>query len=493
MIKCFWFWKLLKQLFIISLISCFGFCLNYSDSWYIQQVWIDSVPSYYNNDYDLSFLKWGGLLTQFIYQGKWLLAFNNYAYFWWSPNWQPYFYDSLHAQNQDQSFQWFFNQYYLCDYFSWNTNQVPIGCVSYPMTWDYKEMFSSFFSRVNQWDYVFYEYEPMDFGSTYYDNTVQVCWSSQEVNKSLCFRQHSCYNGRGCSAYNYWSLIDSQWIAWLRGYLSIPNSWLGYAPWNCLYNGWSCSSDWIWSDNTWPVAVDDNVSILSWSYVYKTCTNESVLLKLYDLWYSVDLCAWGVDSWDNWWTWALVLSLNAQPWYWKTLEEIYNYTAVSWQSYISWFNYFNNYYQNSSVVSQDFWSNYPFVLRNWYSYYYQYWWNMLWFENVYNYCSLLNNTDNFTLQNQYTWTYFAWVCLSLNSSNINNPYNVWSWVAVWVSWDWIRTWNVENYTDAVVFIQDFFNMLKSNFPTKYDIWVGFLPVYIITFMLALMLFRFLRH
>ena len=139
MIKWHLFWKSLKQLFFSSLISCFILLGSSVNSYNIQQVWLDSSPSWGDPNYQLTFLKWWGLMTSFVWYSKGVTAIYDNVLFWRTPNWLPYLYYNSYVWSK----QWFFNWYSVCDPLTWLDSVPMSNCVDYTI-WEDTDIFVSF-------------------------------------------------------------------------------------------------------------------------------------------------------------------------------------------------------------------------------------------------------------------------------------------------------------------------------------------------------------
>lgn len=477
MIKWAWYWKLLKQWFFTLLISCFIFLGNSFASAKVQLIWLDPSPSQYDSNYNLTFLKGWWLITSYLWQSKWFIAFDNTSFFWWTPNWKPYFYDT-------DSIQWFFGEYWSCDPITW-LNYTPTNCSSVPIEWDYVDLFKWFFNKVFAWDFVYYSFTPYYYyssanGSSRW-NFINVCFSSSEIWKSLCFRRWYCYSSSShwCNE-NYWSLVDSQNYTGLT-FGNFPRSSIWLAPWAVGY-WWDYSSDWDWSSNS---NID---STITWDYVFKECTVWAA--KSYaenNLWLNPYVCYW----WRNIdFTWISVLN----PWQWSSVFDIYN-ASKDWKNFSDWFFYRKWIFDNRYVYNQSFWSWKEYIY-DYFTLLNQYW---LWLSarQVQDYCRIIVN--NMSLTWKRTW--IAWRCPSPFDWL---PWWSWWWGGWWwgswgddSNWEvplWVNRWSWQENKDTKTFIQDFFNKANSNIPTDFsDIWWWFLPTYIITFLCAVLLFKFLKH
>lgn len=217
-----WLW-----IAIISLI-------NFWNTGKIQTIWLDPSPSIYNTNYNLTFLKWWWVLTNFLWQGKSITAFSGDCFFRRTNNWEPYFYCNNWSYNK----QWFFGEYRSCDEITWY-NSTPTNCTSQQITGDYKNLFKWFFKNVVNWDLMYYDllYPYYNSRNWWHDEwyRIQMCWSSNNIWKSICFRANYTYTSQWWWTTRYWTLINSQNLSWLTYWL-INNSRIWYAPWQNWYD-----------------------------------------------------------------------------------------------------------------------------------------------------------------------------------------------------------------------------------------------------------------
>lgn len=497
MIKCDWFWKLLKQWFFTLLISCFILlggssvsAASYDSSFqFVWDVWLDSYYSSINSNFTYSMLKWWGLLSSYIWISKAVLALDKSRIFWRSPNWYPYAYLKSNVWAGD--IEWFFDRYYVCELMTWtDLNNCTPNMIDYSWSTSEfdKQVFVSFFNTVNQWEKFFVSNQDYKYiWSTwdYWYNFIRVCWNSEEIWNTFCFMGWRCYWWHSiCNT--FWSLVNSEHLKeqfqnWLDYWL-LAQSWIWKAPWQLWYND---SYQWNWGQ--WSVQIWQWTITITWDYVFNTCTNWDIISSLEEEWYNKYMCYWWINTWTNYETWV---NYNPIPLSWLSLHYILSHDT-EFASYDSWFTYFYNLQQRTiwwSDVYLNKWTNYPAVYKTYFDLFFEYWGNwFLWNINDLNqYCWMVDSVD----YNQvYNWNYFRNKCSSIISSNYNWGNYAWSGqYSAGVNWGS----DVKPQTSAVEFIQDFFNKLNEVLPTDYsDIWFWALPVYIITFMIALIFFRFL--
>lgn len=481
MIKWDWFWKLLKLSFFTLLISCFGLL----GGWFVNWIWAFTTistswsASAVNSNYNISFFRKWWLFTQYLWQARSVIALDNNVLFWWAPNWFPYFYSS-HAWYWFIT-QWFFQDYYLCDSLSW---YILSWCVYWwDLTWDYtKDFLKDFFSTVVDWDLVYYDFQSSASSTpTLLRDYLKICRSSSQYNKSLCFFWWYEVNWREVSP-----LIDSQNYQNLT-FSSIPYNSIWYAPWQAGY-WWewewvnSGSSDYSWSN------------VITWDYVYSTCTNWYVKQRMQLLGMSPYLCYWWL-TWFDILTWSSLLTTPLNPWEWETVFSIFNQTN-DWKNFGDWFVYWNTLYNNRYTMDISLFNSKPTVLYWYFNLFNQYWAEYS-YTDVQEYCRLLvnwlddNASYNWKLKSLCGWVWWGgWWWWGWYDPTIDSEWNI----VIWVNWDWVWSWDWKVQSNAVSFIQDFFNELKSVVNTDYQVfWDWYLPYYIITFMLAIIFFRFLSH
>lgn len=494
MIKCDWYWKLLKLSFFGLLISFFTLFVGSSVSALgaTTTIWIVSSPSAVDSNYDITFLKWWWLLTSYLWVSKWILALRNNVLFWWTPNWLPYWY--LHWDTNWRTDQWFFDWYYSCDELTgawWPNNCTLWDNINLSGdNWTTIEIFKSFFSKVYADDYVYYDYYDHRYigaTSNWVSNYLKLCFSSHEIWKTLCFFGWYCWWVDRCPD---WRFTSSQNYEDLK-FSNIPYWSIWYAPWQNWY-GWQFEgSQWWWWywDVSW---------LLTGSVFQQECTVWYAKNYAENLWLSNFLCYWWLPIDSNW------LALPV-AWTGASVFDIFN-ASNDWKNFQTWFQYWQNIYTNRLVYDSSVWSWTPAPLYSYFNFVSQYWPTFS-SREIQDYCRIiLNNMDLSSSWHGISswcpkvyWNWYApwwgwggswdddtWTWVQDNNSNNN--------INISVNWDWVwnHSWNDVKTPSA--YIQDFFNKAREVIPTNFsDIWGWFLPTYIITFLCAIILFRFLRH
>ena len=499
MIKCDWYWRLLKLLFFGLLISFFTLFVGSSvKAGAFGVVWFDKTPSVINSQFKLWFLKWGWVITDYLATNKSILALDSDKIFWRTPDWRPYFYSP--------SSQWFFTKVFSCPEIiaTWDSFQLDFpSCSWIPMSWlDYWPMFKNFFSHVVIWDYTYYDYYHLVWWNTcsYWYHTHIVCFSSHELETTLCFAVWSCYNwcqwwSNSCRSFCNWTICD-WWVYESQDYQSlnfgnIPYWSIWSAPWQNWYM-W----DYEWSQGDWSYWNID--WFITGSVFQQECTVWYAKNYAENLWLSSYLCYWWLPLDSDWLAVAVA-------WTGANVFEIFN-ASNDWKNFQSWFQYRNNIFVNRYVYNQSVWSWTPAPLYSYFNFVSQYWPTFT-SKEIQDYCRIIiNNMDlNSSWHGTSSWCpqlYWWWGGWS-SSDNSYREDDTWTWVIGWsttnnlnisVNWDWVWTHSWNEVKTPSAYIQDFFNKAREVIPTNFsDIWGWFLPTYIITFLLAIILFRFLRH
>lgn len=516
--------KYLLWLWIVFL----GF-LWFSDA-KVQDVWLLKYPSEVNQNFSIWFIKWGGVITDFLWTNKEVVWLDTDRFFWWATNWMPYVY--LKSSNRAPLVQWFYDRFYSCDALT-TIDTLPTNCQLWWMidySWDLssvKEIFKNFFSNVVADDLVYYKYFNNQYiWSTYdyWNNWLDICWSSESIWKSLCFR------GGWCTSSNTspcgWSFVNSQNLSDLS-FWNISLNWLWKAPWQV----------WYWNNNFNPWEIED----VTWD-IYEVPTDIDRYIEYYEskYWWDENVCyVWTDDLtgayWKPWlsfqyWSGATMFSLyHLMYWtFWQTpVKNVWHFLNCWLLNYNQWWDtisdersYLCNYIWPSewSVLTYDVTVN-PFknnraaiyfLIDNLYNHQYRIDTSFPMFESSMGdefafYCAAKLNYENYK-----NWT--------LDFSELEdqvdpilkdiiwdwNNRNLWSqyWFSVpnmsWndnIWWNLIQTWSwiPDDLNPSWLFKQfyDRINSLLQNFSPRVAFW--FIPLWILYPMLFLILFRILRH
>ena len=462
MIKCISFSKLLKLFFSIWLISFLGLLgvsfADFNSSWYYYYWNTESYINQWNNIYKFylnwnfsSSLNWNNINAFYWETERWI-----YAYAW--VLWDLYFLSSRYSPYSSDWYpdidivqkQWYINNWCVVPVSS-RGDSLHSNC-SYQYSLDYIKSHFNWFSG-----FAFSILGTVSPSWSYWYEPLQLCFSDW-IN-DYCV---ACWN-ETCPS----SLSGSLWVE----NITIPS----LRNWLMIWN-----SPFLFSPMQGPIESQPSNN-LTWDYVYSTVSYWEIWDYVENkLWYSKYLCYWWIDNFN-----ISSGGVSPIPWTWKNIDEI----QLNWHNVYNWTDFFT--YRKWLYWQDYLWSSYPYVYKTWFDFYYQYWWANFEFNDVFSYCKtkyiLQLNRDTV-----YNWNNYKGIIDNIIREK--RFWLSWLWDIVWVNRNWI--WNNDwIWTDknAVVYIQDFFNLLKENFPTKYDLWLWLLPAYIITFMLAIILFRFISH
>lgn len=467
------FWKSLKQLFIISLISCFTFWLGcFASSWYVFK-FNTTYPGPFDSNYDINvFWKWIPLTSSLWYSKK-MLFITNGRYMFWQENQLPYVYSN--------GIYWQINFYKVCPSLWWTWNPFwTSSCSSYPCSVSYwqnncsqtnisdaeetKNIIWTFFNTLNQSSDYYYIH--------YVNNLTMFCFYSSSLDKIMCFFQPSSSNWT-----NYWANFD-----WISSSL--------------LFNPPSYSPSW-WENSWWWNLNNDIIYTYSWLLL----TNSWIYQGLLNMWYYQWLCYWDYNSWSlvdtsewfsqffDWWD-----CQDSDSYCWMTLLDLFNSSSSSvWYSKESWFkNYYNlmkmSYEKNDlsnwnwrykslwkimfKVYNTDFTSDW--INLNWYT-------SMsLHADDYFTFCKMTLDIKDWTFNWWDTWD--KWWDYSLNDNTSENIINnreiqkntyefILSWANSSYSWESNMLW----------LFNDMFQRFKGAFKVDSSLsniqWI--LPTYII--------------
>lgn len=437
-------------------------------------VW-DYITSSVDSSYSVNILpKWRLLSNQF-WLSKSIFMLNRDNFFFWWTWWIPYF--SLKTRSWTP-FQWFVTSYSFCD--SFDSSGFLNNCVSHSISSGSSSLFGRFLSSVSRFDYYLYDFYP--WGNWVFAH-FDVCISSFDFWKSLCFRPYSSKS----------SFTSSLWLSNIQ--------WIDDIPYDILWD-----SPWInyWSNNSNSSSSIIN-SQITWDYSYYDCTWNDIFIALWTEWYNKNICYWWLDNFD---LYDSSINYNPIPWQWLSISQIWAWDwSRAWDTFSDWFVFWNWLYKDSTNNYNAMWESYPAVYRTYFQLYNTYKWSVLDPRTVLEYCQAVNTFTGASLNNS-AWWYFKKSCEKVVQEKQTGVWQYrldWTiyswWVYTWdtpvsVNWSWVWTMSwLNEQKDWLNFIQDFFNLAKSKIDTVYTdgyaLWI--LPNYIVVFLLAIILFRFLSH
>jgi hypothetical protein len=497
MIKCFWYWKLLKQLFIISLISCSIFLVDSSvNAWYSRQIWVYWFQPY-DESVNVNVLTKGTLNSELIWEVKRLFWFNEWNYFKWdysSDLWwvSMYAVNQIFGSNGYHLNQGFVNDYLICNKtitwvsLDWSiSSNYYTGCTKYTISSWNLQTIKNFTSSIRSTDYYWF-----DFDSSTACTQAVICFSSEEYWKSLCFWNSikwtdSFYNN--CYPYffiNYWA----------------------YNWWNTVYSksywtGWG-SADSEYSSPSVDIApIPEVISTWNTEVVYYSDNNQVYYDFFECLWFTSDICYSNFSLNDIVDSNTTYFDLFPSGYIsWATVFDLYNSWNYNFNPFYSWFNYYKNRYFS---VESDKSNDAVLFLYSWDSKWNYYLFNKL--DNSYYISSYqFNPQDYFIYCNMVVnWFNPDWLFTWKTSESFNNVFlssDVRSDNSICSNWQFhfYLSWSNMSFswTEDMFWV---FNSLYSQFKNAFYVdssltWtVWFLPRYIILgFFLFLLLYIFKR-
>ena len=461
--KCVWFWKLLKQLFIISLISCFGF-------------WVSSfVSADYSAQNGVYLSAWGGENTvvskgNFLnnmggYTSKAIWDSNLWYIFWYRQGnfTLPYMYVATYSRNWGSYCRWasLKTEYYLCDNFTWVITANPQNCTLYSITWNY-EIFTNYLNQVTNNDYWYVQYY---WSSQYcYSDPLWVCMSTQSTS-SICFRYRDTAWTDPLNLHN----TDTNFTTLTR--------YMVMSPWG--------SNAWGWNNNWWTIwyLPDTNRGVYdaygeNWYYLRNCYSDFSLNNFATSTWWIQQFTETELEDWE-YYTWASVIDL-------------YNYYS-GWKTFSDWFSYWYMQYRNS--ISMDSPVNYVWKSKWLWSIAYKFYlaWRStdnLGFTQYYNYCSYFiqvhddaEEIGDIVWDNPYDWNPIP-SDVSNYINNNNNQYNTWVL--------WSLSWKDLSFDPS-----SFYDTLTTKFndllSSPWSWYLGIIPPYILMILMALIFIRIIQH
>ena len=495
MIKCIWFWKLLKQFFIISLISCFILLVGssvkartYYPTWtgandYLswlafQPVWDREYLMNYGLlvdedwDFDTFYNSWYSQLVMYYppYSGGYTDWWRWTHIYGWI-DWKLYYY-----WDYDWPYNWPFVRQWFIKNFMHTTKDLLLDVNNWPYArWENNLTADEFYSQSHNFSNIY---------TMSTNGSVNALVSN--MFRTFCLEESNWVDVYCWSCSATWTIYDcnsqvenslNYTINDFDDVFDIPYDFspFGSPTWNGSWMYWTWTS--------WPTTWNYNVW-LTGDYTYYNCTYGVIIDYAENMWMSKNLCYGWLDNFD---LYNSESTYNPVPWTWKTLWQITTYLHSTWSTPNEWFDFWNG--LRGGYTSM--WESYPAVNKTWFDLYYQYNWNSFDFPTVYEYCTLRVSDVDFE-NTVYRWQYFWKTCDYIKRNYWDNVYTSWN-VIIWINWQWVWDLSWQKVSEPIGYIQDFFNLLKENFPTRSDSWPGALPIYIITFLCAIILFRFISH
>lgn len=439
--------------------------------------------------------KWQ-LMTQRFWQTRRMLAISstdNLKLFFFFSLWQkPYMMIENGAWIWTK--QWYLPFYYICDWFSGDTFEQT-NCVKHTVWDDFATIMWWFFQSITQYDKWGYDY--WSWRCHYTDIWYfSIAFNSAQYWKSVVFSIWRNSDVAGCACSETCTPLVNSLDIMYSDFTILPENALNTPPWFTPVWSWWSNND---IDLNWSIEFNIDYSV-TWDYVYSDCTWNDLFIALESEWYNKYMCYWWLDNFSDY---DSSLTYSPIPWSGLTLQQIWWWSwSRAWDTFSEWFTFWNWLYIDDGNDYNAMWESYPAVFRTYFQLYNTYKWDVLDPRTVLEYCNIKLVFTGDTLNQKVDW-YFKPACQTIVNekqtwvwqSRVDWTLYSWWWVVVGVNWNWV--WNIswsKLQWEWMTFIQDFFNLTKSklitNFPNWYD-WV--LPSYIVVFLLAIILFRFLQH
>jgi len=488
MIKCFSFWKSLKQLFIILLISCFTLLVGSSvNAWeYFTFSWNQLNRLIYQPVWDIEYFQNVGfkLMNYWELQSNYS-SWDSYDLLYFPQNWQAYQYWNVY-------YGWVDNKlYYYWDY--WTSNRYKTQWFIQNFCKTTKELLFD----VNNWPYRVCDYNlPADtFYSESHDFTNIYSMSSvgstnayvTSTFRTFCLEESNwvdvyCWS---CWMYdnqnqNWGSYPCDSWLTWslnfdidVSDFSSVANIPWSFSPWG--WSGWSGSLNFN-PDLTW------NLVISSWY------TNSDMVKGFECVGLQPSLCYWWFSIDNIFQPWEKFEDFTGyKAGQGATIFEIYNLYSWSFSSLNQFLTTVLNRYQNWQINS--FITEPKALIMLWAQM------NTAWFKTSYiaSYCNLLLNENN---NNLYTWNSVD----DLRVQSCLRSQKIWDSLKDWFQDIWFQTsswwifswWDVD--FDPDTFFSNIMDTIDKNLNQNLSWWfVGILPWYIVLIFLALVFIRLITH
>ena len=506
MIKCIWYLKSLKQLFIIWLISCFILlgnsfvsaytCSNDWNSCYDLEFWQVysnfSWEKYIWNVVDRNFnFSSNVFLYNWYYQST---TFRRFWALWWETDWLHF---TRQNYNATSKINWVLQWFFICSAMPENNSLLKNNnsCEFYTNFVDLK----NYISNANR--YLYY----CNVNTT--SNTCNICIYNNWWWDFVCVDYWSYY-----TSLTWWFLTEEEiWSRAIRNpfwssSLPIPSTWN-----NQVWNWWEL--DWVNYTviDTWDIVYyfENNPYYRFDKWVCYVWTND--FNTLYLSWSTLWL--FRANSW-----WTIFDLFSSQFWNTFTINQVWTFINARNLNYFTWFKWwnrdennvpmFNAYYSINSWFYQDFSDDLivPFIW-NPIAFYFMWYVSSLYWEystpwqaiSTYCYYKLWLDKDSWSMNITDDSDSSYWN----NANDFINQRNKFYWLSSWSmniqsqSWSWTIldyfTWWEDNY-DFNTFFSSSFNKFKNKISLNLsDLGAWFLPTWIIMFLIAIIFFRFLSH
>lgn len=478
MIKCFWFLKSLKQLFIILLISFFGLLgssfVNGAYEWAFYNVdssypvWWDTTFSFRPISSSTTILEWWWMTEAkpliYNYNKIWTKNYTT-LYFWWLDS---VLYSCENPSNSSTDK----NCFVVNNFCRYNGTEFTADAFwNLCRNWTIVSSGSVYNDSSLKWEMTQIAFLTYNTSFSQSSNSNVMCFVYGRLNFSLCYKNSTV-------SPNYYAISTS--IAWTSlNPVEFNKDIIWTSPWV-----WSSSNQWgqVFTPWTW--------SRLEWRLVINSWYTNSDMIRWYEcVGLQPALCYWWFDI-DN------IFDPSEQyedfTWYragqGATIFEIYNLYSWSFTSLKQFLDTVLTRYQNWQINS--FKTEPKALLMLWAQM------NTAWFKTSYiaSYCNLLLNENN---DNIYTWN-------SVDDLRVRaclRSQEIWDSLSEWVDDIWFQTttWWIFSWEDVDfdpdTFFSNIMNKIETSLNQDFTSWtaVWLIPWYIIVVLLWIVFIRLITH
>lgn len=411
---------------------------------------VHSVGSLSGSPYQVWVLSKWNVQTIYWDSSRYVFAPINWLVFFWDSDSNPRLIAPNFFDCRNKSM---YVYYYECDEIT--TNSIT-NCTKKSIDKNYLSQFMG--TIQSNTDNFAYEYIATE-NSNY---TFNLCFSSHSVWKSVCFK-YTANNGANQWCY-VWS--DMTWDKLEYTYSSLPDSLIWRSP-ASPYN-----------------SLDDS----NYDIIDSTLTNYQVLVGCEKVWLEYNYCKWWYDAsvlFPNSWFPSL-------SWYvrWQWVDIITMYNMYSW-TYNTPSKFMQAISKGYNIHDFDWFRWKPLAL---YMFAVQYFPNkddlQFSFIDIYNYCQLFNDVDNWLENNVYTSDNLQ-VCK--NQARIDKSNKFWDWYtsdwsgALSIFWEW--TW----FSSPDEFFWKIYSFFNTNLIYDWESYPWVLPPVIYFFMIAIIFIRIISR
>lgn len=339
-----------------------------------------------------------------------------------------------------------------------------------------------------------------------------MCFQYESLDKSICIYSDNTtevlYNSLWLTNNPYITDMDSTFLSLLT---------------NSPFTQW-------WSQN---IPIPSSTWLDSYVYI-EIWTWDIIDYFEKEKWYNPVMCfVWTTDLTSNYedrvvyheWTWYTIFDTYSKLFNvnYMSLNEVWTFVNNWHLNYLNWFvNWWNmnpesvpynaiyngpndSYFEYWSWLSSPFlWNKAVYFFIWWYFWadtYQKDWQELLYYcyKFLWSQDKISNDWSSYNITDDHSSTYDENVAVYTRNKRAETTYYSWSREIVWQNRDWTPldyfTWDDMSVSSFSDFFSQSFNKLKvSRWDMNYwDLWLWYIPNYIIFFLLAIVFFRFLSH